>query len=239
MDYNGIASQMEQLRKRNIPKEVFSSFERSFDVEYAHQSTALEGNTLTLIQTKLIIEDGVSVGGKTLREIYEVVNCDKAFALAKSGVSKGEPLSEVLVKDFHAVLMENIMTGGVYRNCDVSITGASHNPPSPNSMYDQIKYFYSRLSRTDLNPIEYAAWAHAELVRIHPFPDGNGRTARLVMNYCLMSSGFLPVNISVDSKAAYCEALDKYAADGALQPFAELVSELELKRIQSCLAIEF
>lgn len=239
MNIEKILALAEELRVKNIPRDVLESFEEAFNVEYAHHSTAMEGNTLTLIETKAVIQDGLSVGGKSLREIYEVDNHSRAFAFAKRKIAEGVPLSETLVKDIHEILMENIIQGGVYRGCDVAITGASHTPPSPNEMYRQIKYFYERLSRADLNAVELAAWVHAEFVRIHPFPDGNGRTARLIMNYSLMSSGLLPVNIGTDSRIEYYEALDKYAADGDLEPFARLVAGLEEKRLEQYSAIEF
>ena len=94
------------------PAEVVARFARSFDVEYAHNSTAIEGNTLSLIQTKVILEDGLSVGGKALREIYEVANHDRAFSYVKRAVAEGRLLDEEMLKDIHALLMENIMVGG-------------------------------------------------------------------------------------------------------------------------------
>lgn len=239
MDYAYIKSLSEKFHSKNISADVLESFEQAFNVEYTHHSTAIEGNTLTLIETKAVIDDGISVGGKMLREIYEVTNHSKAFGYAKQKISECAVLDEKLVKDIHAILMENIITGGVYRNCDVAITGARHMPPSPNEMYDRIKYFYKSLSRSDLNPIELAAWIHAEFVRIHPFPDGNGRTARLIMNYSLMENGFLPVNISTDNRIAYYESLDKYAFAGEFMPFADFIAELEIKRLKNYLSIKF
>ena len=87
-----------QIRE-HIPKEALESFDKSFDVEYAHNSTAIEGNTLTLIQTKAVLEDGISVGGKTLREIYEVVNHSKAFQFVKQCVAEGKPLDENILHE--------------------------------------------------------------------------------------------------------------------------------------------
>ena len=100
--------QLADMRKY-LPKEALQSFDKSFEVEYTHNSTAIEGNTLTLIQTKAVLEDGISVGGKTLREIYEVVNHSKAFQFVKQCVAEGKPLDENTVKDIHALLMENIL----------------------------------------------------------------------------------------------------------------------------------
>lgn len=226
-----------QIRE-HIPKEALESFDKSFDVEYAHNSTAIEGNTLTLIQTRAILEEGLSVGGKTLREIYEVTNHAKAFAYVKKRVSEGLPLDESAMKDIHALLMENILMGSVYRNVEVRISGAGFKPPAPNEMYRQVKNFFADLPyRTDLNPIELAAWTHAEFVKIHPFVDGNGRTSRMLMNYQLMAGGFLPISIAKESRLEYFEALEAYAVDGNLTPFAEMVTALEEARLDEYLAI--
>lgn len=239
MDFLYIKDLKEQLENKNIPKNVLQNFRQAFDIEYTHHSTAMEGNTLTLIETKAVLEDGVSVGGKKLREIYEVVNHNKAFKFVREKVAADTVLSEELVKDIHGIIMENIAIGGIYRSCDVAITGASHTPPTPNDMYSQIKYFYSRLNRSDLNPIELAAWIHAEFVRIHPFTDGNGRTARLIMNYSLMSSGYLPINISTADRIGYYENLDKYASENVLEPFADFIANIEIKELKKYLTIEF
>lgn len=240
MDYHMLYEKKERLAKirDSIQPEALESFEKSFNVEYAHNSTAIEGNTLTLIQTKAILEDGLSVGGKTLREIYEVANHGKAFAFTKKCVAEGKLLDEPTAKEIHALLMENILVGGMYRSVEVRISGAGFKPPVPNEMYRQIKNFFSDLSyRTDLNPIELAAWTHAEFVRIHPFVDGNGRASRMLMNYQLMSGGFLPVSIAKESRLEYFDALEAYAVGKDLNPFVEMIAGLEEKRLDEYLAI--
>ena len=240
MDYTKLLRLKEQLKEQRnrLPKEAIKSFDNSFDIEYAHNSTAIEGNTLTLIQTKAIIEDGLSVGGKELREIYEVANHAKAFAYVKKSVAQGKALDEATVKDIHALLMKNILLGGVYRNVEVRITGAGHKPPVPSEMYRQIKNFFADLpGKTDLNAIELAAWTHAEFVKIHPFTDGNGRTSRMIMNYQLMLQGFLPVSIAKENRLEYFEALEAYAVNGDLVPFAEMIAALEEQRLEEYLAI--
>ena len=241
MDYTKLLLLKEQLKEQRnrLPKEALKSFDNSFDIEYAHNSTAIEGNTLTLIQTKAIIEDGLSVGGKELREIYEVANHAKAFAYVKKCVADNKPLNEATVKDIHAMLMENILFGGVYRNVEVRITGAGHKPPVPSEMYHQIKNFFADLpGKTDLNAIERAAWTHAEFVKIHPFTDGNGRTSRMIMNYQLMLQGFLPVSIAKENRLEYFDALESYAVNGDLVPFAEMIAALEEQRLEEYLGIE-
>ena len=240
MDYETLLNLKETAAKicAKLPTEVLSNFDNSFNIEYAHNSTAIEGNTLTLIQTKAIIEDGLSVGGKMLREIYEVTNHAKAFAYIQKCVAEGKELDENTVKDIHALLMENIQTGGVYRNVEVRITGAGHKPPVPSEMYRQIKNFFADMPfKTDLNIIELAAWTHAEFVRIHPFTDGNGRTSRMIMNYQLLSNGFLPVSIAKENRLEYFDTLERYAITGDIVPFSEMIADLERQRLEEYISI--
>ena len=240
MDYKLLLRLKEtaEEKRSELSPEVLSSFENSFNIEYAHNSTAIEGNTLTLIQTKAIIEDGLSVGGKELREIYEVANHAKAFAYVQKCVAEGKPLDENIVKDIHSLLMENILVGGVYRDVDVRITGAGHKPPAPSDMYRQVKNFFADLPyKPELNAVELAAWTHAEFVRIHPYTDGNGRTSRMIMNYQLLSNGFLPVSIAKENRLEYFEALEAYAVNGDLAPFAEMIAGLEQQRLEEYIAI--
>ncbi len=217
-----------QSNKDILPDSVIDNYNKAFEIDYTHNSTAIEGNTLTLMETKLVLEDKLSIGGKELREIYEVVNHDKAFSYVKDCVSKDEALSETVIKNIHALLMENIIPGGIYRSIDVYISGARHTPPTPNDAYRQIKDFYADLSiKANDNPIELAAWTHAEFVRIHPFIDGNGRTSRLIMNFQLMAHGFLPVSIPKESRLEYFNTLESYAVDNDLHPFTDLIAGLE------------
>jgi len=218
--------------KHVLPREVTSNYEAAFRIEYTHNSTAIEGNTLSLIETKLLLEDKISIGGKELREIYEVTNHAKAYDYVRQCVAKNKPLDENTVKDIHQILMENIQPGGIYRNVNVRITGAGFQPPSPNEMYVQVKGFFADLAyNTNVPPIELAAWVHAEFVRIHPFTDGNGRVSRMIMNYQLMSDGWLPVSVAKEDKLKYFEALEAYAVGGDIGPFAAFVAVLEGKEL--------
>jgi Fic family protein len=224
--------------KGSLSELTVSSYSQAFDVEYTHHSTAIEGNTLTLLETKVVLEEGISVGGKHLRELYEVVNHNKAFQYVKKCINEQSPLNEEMIKDIHSILMENIMVGGVYRNVDVYISGAMHTPPSPNEMYRQIKAFYCDLEqKTFENVIELAAWTHAEFVRIHPFADGNGRTSRLIMNYQLMLNGFLPVSIKKETRLEYFHALEEYAVHRDFHLFADMIAVLEEEQLDRYLSM--
>lgn len=228
-----------EQNKHNISPITLSSYEKDFELIFTHNSTAIEGNTLTLIETKVVLEDGITIGGKPLREIYEVINHKKAYEYVKKCIAEKKPLDENIVKDLHAILTENIIVGGIYRNEEVRISGAGFTPPSGNEMYMQIKNFYEDLKTkdTELNPIELAAWTHAEFVRIHPFVDGNGRTGRLLMNYRLLQNGYLPVSVAKENRLDYYNALEKYAVNEDLTDFADLVAELEEAQLDEYLKL--
>lgn len=229
---------MYSMGKGTLHEVTIESYKEAFAIEFAHNSTAIEGNTLTLMETKVVLEDGISIGGKSLREIYEVVNHQKAFQYVHKCIKEELLLSEDAVKEIHALVMENITVGGVYRNEEVLISGASHTPPARNEMYVQIKNFFADLKhKEDLNAIELASWTHAEFVRIHPFQDGNGRTSRLIMNYQLMSYGFLPISIAKENRLDYYNALDKYATEGVLEDFTNMIAELEEKQLDKYISI--
>lgn len=217
-----------QEKRIAIPEYTIQTFEKAFEIEYTHNSTAIEGNTLTLMETKVLLEDGISIGGKHLRELYEAVNHRNAYRYVKQCIEQRLPLDEKIVKDIHAILMDHIFTGGIYRNVDVYISGAQHTPPSPMQMYQQIKNFYVDLTwkGKELNQIELAAWTHAEFVRIHPFLDGNGRTSRLLMNYQLLANGFPAVSIAKENRLKYFNTLETYAVEGNLAPFADMIAQL-------------
>lgn len=234
MDYSLLCKKRDALQKitAKMSDTALLKFMTHFDILYTHDSTAIEGNTLSLLETKVVLEDGIAIGGKPMREIYEVVNHKKAFDYVKRCIEERKPLDESVMKDIHALLMEEILVGGVYRNVSVRITGAQHKPPAPSEMYVQVKNFFADLPyKYPGNAIELAAWTHAEFVKIHPFEDGNGRTSRLIMNYQLMANGFLPVSIAAKDRISYFETLERYAIDGDLEPFATMIAKLEEKRL--------
>ena len=153
-----------------LPKETYQSIVDDFDLRFTHESTKIEGNTLSIAEVKTLLVDKVSIGGKHL----------------------SAELDEELIKDIHQVVMENIIEGGLYRSYNVRITGASFTPPDWTEVRTAMKWFMAdfEAKKSDLNSIELASYVHAEFVRIHPFQDGNGRTARLLLNFMLMKAGW-------------------------------------------------
>jgi len=190
---------------------------------------------LSLLETKIILEDKLSVNGKYLREIYEVVNHHKAWNFAKESIKDGWEFDEDLVKTLHKILMNNIMKGGVYRDGDVRINGSRHLPPShlivDSEIYDfYIGLAYSDFEYSDQNEIELAAYTHGRLVEIHPFFDGNGRLARILMNYQLVQHKF-PIIIKNDEKTNYYNVLEEYSVNNNSFPLTELIANLEEEQL--------
>lgn len=224
--------QLNDFVKENIdklPKETYQSIVDDFDLRFTHESTKIEGNTLSIAEVKTLLVDKVSIGGKDLRELYEVTNNEKAFRLIKSRLEEGAALDEELIKDIHQVVMENILEGGLYRNYNVRITGAGFTPPDWTEVRTAMKWFMADFEskKSDLNAIELASYVHAEFVRIHPFQDGNGRTARLLLNFMLMKAGYQPVIIEAKDRPIYYESLNDYAAAGNLENFYSFILNKE------------
>ena len=233
MDYKKLKTKRDYVlkNKNKLSQNILENYSENFDVIFTHNSTAIEGNTLTLLETKLLLEDKLSIGSKKLREIYEVVNHDKAWAYVKENINRNESLNENIIKDINNLLMSNIMIGGIYRRVEVRIIGADHEPPSPSEAYYQLESFYDSLKNNNYNDFELAAYTHAEFSRIHPFEDGNGRTSRIIMNYQLIKKGYLPISIPNEDKLKYYEALNEYAVNGNLNPFNKLIYDLEEKEL--------
>ncbi|MEB3024423.1 MULTISPECIES: Fic family protein [unclassified Parvimonas] len=213
---------------------VYSQIDKDFELKFTHESTKIEGNTLSIFEVKTILEDGYSVAGKELREIYEIINNKNAFEFIKEMIKKGDELTEEKIKDIHEIVVQNIFQGGIYRNVNVKITGASFSPPEFTKVREEMKNFifdYEN-NKKNLNPIELASFTHAEFVRIHPFGDGNGRTSRLLMNYCLMKNGFKPISINPEERNKYYEFLDFYGKNKnmrSLKDFTTFLIEKEYK----------
>lgn len=201
-----------------------NNWEEKFAIEYTHNSTAIEGNTCTLIETKMILEDKIAPYEKKLSEIDEIRSHYHAFQYVKKQVAAKEALTEEIIKDIHERVMPMPGIGGIYREIAVYIRDAEHVPPNPKKVREYMKFFADDLTkRAPLEPVEKAAWIHAEFVKIHPFQDGNGRTARLMMNYSLMIDGYPPTIIRKGNVNRYFHALETYSMTGDIMDFVSLL----------------
>ena len=214
---------------RPLSPGVVAKLKEHFDVEWTYHSNAIEGSTLTLAETRLVLLDGLTVGGKSLREHLEAINHKHAIDLVEALAAEAEPITERNVRQIHALILRTIddENAGAYRKGQVYITGSTYVPPvaigMPPLMQELVAWFNSS-EAADLHPVKRAALAHFRLVHIHPFVDGNGRTARLLMNLILIREGYPPAVIRRERRPEYYDALDR-AHEGDTDPFVALVAE--------------
>ena len=218
--------------KRPFPHEVVKNLKAYFDIEWTYNSNAIEGNTLTLSETKVILEDGITVGkGKTLREHLEVINHKEAIDYVEDIVKKNMDISERVIKDIHYLILKTVDTenAGKYRNINVMISGSKHKPPEnilvQEKMSELVKWYDDNKDKDFYHPVQLAAELHHRFTFIHPFTDGNGRTARLLMNLILMQNGFPPAVIMIEDRLEYMEALEKASTKDDIQDFTGIVAK--------------
>ena len=217
---------------RPLSSAIVKNLHEDLILRWTYHSNAIEGNTLTLLETKVVLE-GITVGGKALREHFEAINHRDAILYVEDIIKKQEPFSECQIRNIHQLILKNIddVNAGRYRQQNVLISGATTNPPDHTLLNDKMAQFidwYSQEADT-LHPIERAAKVHADFVGIHSFVDGNGRTSRLLMNLELMKAGYPPSVITVENRLAYYEALDQWMAYGNSETFNNLVAAVVLE----------
>lgn len=162
--------------------------------------------------------------------IIQIINNQKnAFLRVTQMVKDNITMTENNLKDLHQLMMEGFSdVGGLYRNVDISLSYSAHTPPSYIKVYDRMrKYFDHTLSEEKDNLFDYISYAHLQLAKIHPFLDGNGRLARLILNYHLMRNGFLPVLITKETRREYFEYLEEFKVNKNILPFVEYLQKLE------------
>jgi Fic family protein len=205
--------------------------QEQFDTEYTYESNRIEGNTLTWQETDLVVNKGMTIGGKPLKDHLEAVNHQFAIGLIRELASADREFGEEALLRLHAAILQGIdhANAGSYRTVRVRIKGSNHVFPNPakvpDFMHDYFAFYAAQKNR--LHPVELAALMHAKLVRIHPFIDGNGRTARLVMNLMLIRAGY-PITIIASenaSRTAYYDALEAFDHDEASPVFPLFVAQ--------------
>jgi len=215
---------------RPLPKSAVQKLREKFQIEMTYNSNAIEGNSLTLKETFLVINEGITVKGKPLKDHLEAKDHHAALEYLYDLIDKDKKhtVSEMLIKNLHQIIVQETDKewAGRYRNANVIIGGSNHTPPDalqvPNKMRDLIMWLNSQKNK--LNVIELTALLHHKLVHIHPFFDGNGRTARLTMNLFLMQAGYPLVVIMKTDRKKYYDVLDK-ADSGKYEPLIKFVAQ--------------
>lgn len=227
---------IDKLRKKWQKKKPKNSLQWKkmqdyFAIEYTHESNKIEGNTLTLKETEMIVNHGLTIGGKTMIEHLEAINHAHAISFIKDLVADKSFLNSRTLSEIHSLVLKSIdrQNAGLYRTVPVRISGSTHLPPQPfllnKMMEDYFIHYVNHLNH--LHPVIIAAEMHERLVTIHPFIDGNGRTARLVMNLILLQNGFTIANLKGDntSRMAYYDSLEKVQVDNNPNFFYHLIMD--------------
>lgn len=219
---------------RPLPSIVLKSIKDALTHEWTYNSNSIEGNTITLQETKMIIEDGITVKGKSLREHFEVVNHQDAIEYIESLVSAQKKLTEYEVLETHALVLQKIEKeyAGRFRSSGVRITGANFLPPNalkvPQLMQELFDWVHQHFD--SMHPVLLCTIFHHRFVHIHPFFDGNGRTVRLMFNMLLMQKGYPPAIILKVDRKKYYEALNK-ANNGDYNPLLLLMIQASERSI--------
>ena len=229
---------------RPLPEEALKKIQDALDIEYTYESNRIEGNTLTLQETALVVNEGVTISGKSMREHLEAINHTEAINYIKDIAKQDIEISERTIKEIHALILHGIdrENAGRYRTVPVMISGSTHMPPQPYLIEKQMEDFMCRFRQMEeekVHPVLVAAYLHDELVRIHPFIDDNGRTSRLLMNLYLLRNGYVIITLkgSNDAKINYYKALEKSHTEHLTEDFQQLVVEAEITALQKYLSI--
>lgn len=230
-----ILDEIDALKKQLDNYREYDSFRiaQALELEYTFESNRIEGNTLTLRETDLVINEGLTVSGKSMREHLEAINHQEAVDYIKELIQRNFSLNERELLTIHNLILRGILPhdAGKYRKVQVMIKGSEYMPPQPIIVIKEMEeyFIWYDQNKNAIHPIILAAEMHERLVSIHPFIDGNGRTSRLVMNLILLQNGYIIANIKgdYDSKITYYNALEKAQTSGNKEEFLLFIAITE------------
>lgn len=232
-DMTNIPTTLEDKKRRldsfrPLAADLVANLHEWFKIELTYTSNAIEGNTLSRAETALVVEKGVTVGGKTLREHLEAVNHAQAFnwVLQKVDTTKQE-ITENLILSLHQLILQKILDNqaGRYRAVPVRIAGSTVIMPNALKVPELMGEYITWLQKNTDHPVKMAVDAHFKLVSIHPFVDGNGRTARLLMNLLLMQAGYPPAVIRKEERQQYIACIEKAQLSGSMADYYTFMYE--------------
>ncbi|MCP4345049.1 MAG: Fic family protein [Desulfobacterales bacterium] len=230
---------------RPLDADIIGEMKKYYDVKFTYNSNAIEGNTLTQSETEIVLEKGITIGGKTLKEHLEVVGHKNAIDYIEELAVSGTYIGEREIKEIHNIIMREIdrKEAGRYRTLNVRAAGTDHVYP-PNYMVRELMEDFVKWMNSDgaksLHPLKYAGEVHYRLVSVHPFRDGNGRTARLIMNLMLIRNGYVTAVIPFAKRKDYIDSLF-YAQNrqGDISLFTEILADSEKESLTDYLSMIF
>lgn len=225
---------------RPFSKNIINTLHEKLIIEWTYNSNAIEGNTLTISETKVVLE-GITIGGKSMAEHLETINHRDAILFIEELISKQEAITEWNIKNIHSLILKGIdqQNAGKYRTENVLIGGAKHIPPKNYEVSPTMQKLVAEYNNDwgRLHPVVRAVLLHGEFVKIHPFIDGNGRTARLLLNFELMRNGYTPIIIKNEQRAKYYDVLDLAHTTMDYGPFLSLVADLVIESLRLWLSV--
>ncbi|EIK83744.1 hypothetical protein CGSMWGv00703Bmash_03443 [Gardnerella pickettii 00703Bmash] len=233
-----IKTKLETLKtRRPLTEGELERLNEEFLIEYTYNSNAIEGNTLTLRETDMVLR-GLTVDQKSLKEHLEVIGHKEAFDYVKQLVSENKQINEKVIKDIHYLVLANKREDrGVYRRVPVRIMGATHEPPQPYLIASKMEESLKKYKNSNEDIVTKLARFHIEFESIHPFIDGNGRTGRLLVNLELMKAGYPPIDIKFTDRLKYYEAFDEYHAKHNVSAMANMFARYLNQRLDLYLSI--
>lgn len=233
-----IEDKLEILKRRKpLTEGELERLNEEFLTEYTYNSNAIEGNTLTLRETDMVLR-GLTIDKKSLKEHLEVIGHKKAFDYVKQLVSENTPISEKVIKDIHyLVLADKKEDRGIYRRVPVRIMGAAHEPVQPYLIIPKMEELLEHYNNSKEDIVTKLARFHIEFEGIHPFIDGNGRTGRLLVNLELMKAGYPPIDIKFTDRLKYYEAFDEYHIKHNISAMADMFARYLNQRLDLYLSI--
>ena len=241
MNFTDIDNLKDKLRSmRSLNQTELKRLREEFMIDNTYNSNAIEGNTLTLRETALIIQEGITIAEKPIKEHLDVIGHKDAFDYITALAEKNTVITEHIIKNIHSlVLMNDADNRGIYRRIPVSILGAAHTPPEPYLVPERMERLiadYNR-ARREKHVIEAVSEFHLMFEGIHPFIDGNGRTGRLILNLELIKAGYLPVNIKFSDRKKYYDCFDEYETSSNPDMLIELISDYETQELKRYIKI--
>lgn len=238
-DFESLQRKQQQLAAlRPLTSGEIARLREEFIIENTYNSNAIEGSTLTLGETALVLE-GITIDKKPLKEHLEAVGHRDAFLYILELVQQRVPVSEKIIKDIHSlVLMDRALDKGVYRRVPVTIAGAVHTPPQPYLIAPQMEdLIHKHEAMQDKNVFERTALFHLLFEGIHPFIDGNGRTGRLLVNLELLQHGYLPISVKFTDRRRYYDCFTSFYSTGSAEDMLTLIGEYEEAELDRYIAM--
>lgn len=241
MDFANLDTLQNRLSAmRPLNQAELARLREEFMIENTYHSNAIEGNTLTLRETALILQEGITIAEKPLRDHLEAIGHKDAFEYIISLADSQTPLTESIIKNIHSlVLVNDALNKGVYRNVPVQILGAAHRPPQPYLVPVQMETllldYHAWLEQR--HRLEAIAEFHLRFEGIHPFIDGNGRTGRLILNLELVKAGYLPINIKFADRRRYYQCFDDYFERHDASNMISLIVQYEIEELEKRISI--